>query len=212
MKIQGVWKSSIWFKEDSIFGCYQKHGVRGGGKRKWEGVKNMNYVYLKWYEHIWSIPIDQKEYADKIVKEIDDNQEIKDHIYLLNEYTRNLQRHLDRIDKIKVDVVNGEKTWLELKEYERAIELMMKDITVNIYDREDSCINKRRPYGEIRAIFDERGRIEVKLLKATRLLRKFITTILKRQDNLIKYYQFSYYDKGINKLSKTKENINEEVG
>lgn len=168
----------------------------------------MDYVYLKWYGNVWSIPLEQKEYADRIIKEMDDNQEIKEHIKMLNEFKVNLKRHLKRLDKIKEDCLSSEKSWLELKEYERAIELIMKDITVNIYYTEDSYINKCRPYGEIREILDERGKIEVRLLKVTKLLRKHIVTILKRHDNLIKYYKFSYYDKGINKLD---EFLNKEV-
>jgi len=145
-------------------------------------------------EKVKRIPKDLKAHINDIIKGMDSTQEIKEHLRYIDELDRSIKKHRERLEIVKKGVESGEKKWLELREYKRAIELMLIELRTSIYFLEDERIERSRPHGRIRKIFEGRGLLEIQLLKAVSEMDKYIREIDKSNHYSKVYYRYLYYE------------------
>lgn len=141
------------------------------------------------------LPEDLKVHINDIIRGMDSTQEIKEHLRYIDELDRSISRQRERLKKIEKEVVSGEKKWLELREYRKAIELMLIELRTSIYYLEDERIERSRPHGKVRKIFEDRGRLEIQLLRAVREMEKYIREIDKSNYGIKVYFRYLYYEK-----------------
>lgn len=128
------------------------------------------------------------------VKRMDNREELKDHMILINKMQRKLNRHrirANRIESIGLKPIEGVKD--KLFDYKAIIELIIVDIEDSIYYRDDKRVRKQREkWGDIKETCKRQG-----IEKSIEELNKYIHIIRRSNNEILGYYREFYY-KSIN--------------